>query len=369
MAQAEMPFDAGDATLTQALAIADELSDPALRGHCLWSLCMNRFCWMHHEECAEAGLEAADLLRTAGDRWGLASVLGFIQRALVDVGRFSDALRIAPELEPLAERLGNHPALMQMRRARAMVDFCSAGDPAALEAFARADLEFVGNAGLPWVDHSHCWLGLARFLSGDWDGARGHFEDAVACETTICINGWDRALLFEYRAYAGDREAALAILDTVEDNRMPTPGQANGWGRWVMLLSAVEGLYVLGELNRAAELYDLVVECITRTRAVCPNFNDCRLVERAAGIAAMAGRRWDDAEGHFRTALRQAQTLPHRPEAAHTRRFFAQMLLERDRAGDRVHAAELIDEAAELYRQMGMPRHEAMAHELRARLA
>jgi len=127
-----------------------------------------------------------------------------------------------------------------------------------------------------------------------------------------------------------------------------------------MLLSAVEGLYVLGERDRAAGFYDLVVECIERTRTVCPDYNDMRLPERAAGIAAAAGRRWDRAEAHFRTALRQAAELPHLPEAGHTRRFFAAMLLERDGAGDKAEAVTLIDEARDLYRTMGMPKHAAM---------
>jgi hypothetical protein len=127
-----------------------------------------------------------------------------------------------------------------------------------------------------------------------------------------------------------------------------------------MLLSAVEGLYVLGERDRAAGFYDLVVECIERTGTICPNYNDMRLPERTAGIAAAAGRRWDAAERHFRTALRQASELPHLPEAAHSRRFFAAMLLERDGPGDRAKAAALIHEARASYRAMGMPRHAAM---------
>src|SRR6185295_4024428 len=113
--------------------------------------------------------------------------------------------------------------------------------------------------------------------------------------------------------------AALAMLDDVEDNRLPTSGHPNGWGEWTMLLSSVEGLSVLGECDRAAALDDHVVECINLTNTVCPNYNDMRLPERAAGIAAAAGRRWEDAEGHYRTALRQAAELPHLPEAAHTR--------------------------------------------------
>lgn len=315
---------------------------------------------MHQTECAEAGLEAAELLRAAGDLWGWTSALGWTTIALVDVGRFTDALRIQAEHEPMCERLGNHPALMQARRARAMVDFCTAFDPAGLEAYAQADVEFVKGAGIPWFIHALSWIGLARFFAGNWEAARAPFEEAVALDPPSALNGLPEALLFEYLAYIGDRKAALALLDDLEDDRLPTAGQPNGWGKWTFLLSAVEGLYVLGERDRAAGLYDLVVECIERTQAICPNYNDMRLPERTAAIAAAAGRSWDKAEEHFRTALRQAEELPHLPEAAHTRRFFAAVLLERDGPGDRAEATALIDEARELYRGMGMPKHAAM---------
>jgi tetratricopeptide (TPR) repeat protein len=203
-------------------------------------------------------------------------------------------------------------------------------------------------------------MGLARFLDGDWDGAGKHFQDAVKGEPPGVLNGWNRGLLFEYLAYTGDHAAALALLEEAEDNRLPVAGRPNAWGRWMMLVSVIEGLYVMGEQDRAAGFYDLVVECLARTRTVCPNYYDGRLPERAAGIAATAGRRWDDAERHFRAALRQATDLPHFPEQAHTRRFFAAILLERDRSGDRATAASLITEARDLYTRMGMPKHAAM---------
>ena len=218
-------------------------------------------------------------------------------------------------------------------------------------------MEFVRNAGLPWFVHAIDWIALARFLAGDWHGARAPFEEAFDLDPPSALNGWPRGLLFEYRAYTGDRQAGLALIDDAGDNRLPKAGQPNGWGRWMMLMSAVEGLYVLGEHDRAAGFYDLVVECIERTDAVSPHYNDMRLPERAAGIAAAAGRRWDNAERHFRTALRQATELPHLPEAAHTRRFFATMLRERDHPGDQAEAFVLVDEARELYLGMGMLRH------------
>jgi tetratricopeptide (TPR) repeat protein len=363
----EAPFAVGEERLRQGLAIADQLGDPVVRGHCLHYLCISRFCLMQQAECAEAGLESAELLRAAGDLWGWTSALGWCTIALVKVGRFDEALRIQAEHEPLCERLGNHPALMQARRVRTMVEFCTVPDLAGLEAYAHADVDSVKGAGIPWYIHALNWIGVARFLAGNWDTARGPLEEGVAEDPPPPgpVNGWSRAHLFELLAYMGDREGALALLEEVDDDRLPVAGQPNVWGRWTMLLSAVEGLYVLGERDRAAGFYDLVVECIERTGVICANYNDMRLPERTAGIAAAAGRCWDDAEEHFRTALRQAAELPHLPEQAHTRRFFATMLVERDGPGDRAEATVLLDEARELYGSMGMPKHAAMLDAIR----
>ena len=55
---------------------------------------------MHQAESAEAGLESAELLRAAGDLWNVASVLGFTAIALVDVGRFAEALASKPNSSP-----------------------------------------------------------------------------------------------------------------------------------------------------------------------------------------------------------------------------------------------------------------------------
>jgi tetratricopeptide (TPR) repeat protein len=63
------PFEVGDGLLREALAIADGLADASLRGACLLSVVIQRFCWMRQPECAAAALEAAELLRAAGNRW------------------------------------------------------------------------------------------------------------------------------------------------------------------------------------------------------------------------------------------------------------------------------------------------------------
>jgi uncharacterized protein HemY len=98
---------------------------------------------------------------------------------------------------------------------------------------------------------------------------------------------------------------------------------------------------------------------------ISANPGDAKLLERSAGMAAAAGGQWEAAEAHFRAALEQAEKMPHRPEQAHTRRFYAVMLLERDGPGDRAEAQGLISEAEGLYRAMGMPKHVALTSALR----
>jgi len=128
-----------------------------------------------------------------------------------------------------------------------------------------------------------------------------------------------------------------------------------------MLLAAVEGLVMLGDHDRAAGLYPAVIDCYHRTGTICATFEDGRLTHRSAGIAAAAGRQWEVAERHFQTALRQAAELPHRPEEAHTRRWYGHMLLERDGPGDRRQAQRLLQAAVTAYERMGMGRHVELA--------
>ena len=120
---------------------------------------------------------------------------------------------------------------------------------------------------------------------------------------------------------------------------------------------------MIGDRDGAATFYPLVRE-LRETTGVVLFLMGHQLIERIAGIGAAAGRRWDLAEGHFQTALRQAEDLPYEIEGAETRRFYAEMLLTRKGPGDRDRAGSLIDEALVTYRRIGMPRHEELAQRL-----
>jgi hypothetical protein len=87
-------------------------------------------------------------------------------------------------------------------------------------------------------------------------------------------------------------------------------------------------------------------------------------IEGAAGIAALAGRQWDIAEAHFRSALRQAAEMPHRVEEAHTRRWYGQMFLERGGPDDLRLGSETLAAAIDDYERMSMPRHREITRAL-----
>lgn len=280
--------------------------------------------------------------------------------ALIHVGRLDEAHQVAHELEPSAERLGNHLALLMAQRVAGMAAFFETGDTAQLEAFGRADLAGATRQGLPWVSQGWAWQGLAAFLRGDWEVARSRLEEARSRELPGALHGWDTGPLIECLAYLGEGPEAMSLLDGTV-SQLPEPGSPVGWGPCTVILAGVEARVLLGEPERAAALYALTVETLRRTKAVSGNFYDGRLLERVAGIAAMAGRRWDESEAHFRTALEQARRIPHRTEQAHTRRWYGHMLLQRRGRGDAEHARRLLEAAIADYERMPMLRHRELA--------
>ncbi|MCJ7831701.1 MAG: DUF4071 domain-containing protein [Dehalococcoidia bacterium] len=85
-------------------------------------------------------------------------------------------------------------------------------------------------------------------------------------------------------------------------------------------------------------------------------------------MAAAAGEQWEKAEEHYRTALRQAHEIPVVIEQPEVRRWYARMLIDRNGPGDREKARQLLTEAIEGYRRIGMPKHVEMADALLSEL-
>jgi len=366
-------YTAGNGMIAQAVAMAEQLGDECLLGRVLSAKAVHHWACLQLPEMADSGLRAAEPLRSAGDLWPLADALWASQFGLLFLGRFDEVAKISQEVEALASRLGHLGALVMAGRARGLREFMLTGDIDKYEEFARADLELARSTGFGWLSVSYTMLGLADFRRGRWQEALEKFQEAVRLETAGFWASGDWAFLFLGKAHAGDRDAALAMLEERRDN-LPRPSQANTNGAWTMLFGVVEGLAVLDERDEAAKLYPLVLEAID-TGALLRLWA-YGLLQTVAGMAAAAGRQWEKAEEHYQTALRQAHELPVVIEQPEVRRWYARMLIDRDAPGDpstgsardRDRARELLTEAIAMYRRIGMPKHVGMAQALLSQL-
>jgi len=352
--------EAAEQMIHEAHQLAREVGDPELMGHVLTMESIHDLFFMRASHGASTGRRAVEILRTSGALWDLATAFSFLSVHLAFHGDTREAARVREEAEPLAARLGHHGALMALLRSR-MLGYVLAGDLEAYERGAEEELELDRSAQLPWIGGAHLWLGVAMFVRGRWDDALERYRLGVSLEVAQAFVGWGLGLLLLVIAYQGRKEEALAILEE-QGPDMPGPGKPGTTGAWGLMLAAVEALAMLGEREAAAELYPSVLEAMRGGQLIRPF--DARLLETVAGIAAGAGRRWNDAEGHFERALALAERLPHRKEQPEARRFYAGMLIERDQPGDQSRARSLLKEAIEGYRRLGMPRHEDMARTL-----
>lgn len=346
-------------SIDEELAIATALGDEALRAHGLAMKTLCHTAFLEHRAAVEHCAEAAETLRLVDDTWTLSGMLGFLSYALVGLGRFSEARAAGLELTTLSERVGNYAALQQWARMHAMMDFFERGDLDALEQFALSDLEFCRSVGVGVRDHSLGWLGLAKFLAGQWDEAESYFEAAHAAEPETAMVGWAWSSLYEFHAYAGHATVADRLLREHQDN-LPTLGQANTCGSWTMALAAAEGLAVLGDFEASAAMLPVIEDCIVRTGVICVEFRGGRILARAAGVAAAAGADWRKAEQFFALARKQAEEMPHIVELAHTLRLHGSMLYETSGREDHSRADALLKESAGIYQRLKMPRHATM---------
>jgi tetratricopeptide (TPR) repeat protein len=347
-----------DGMITEALEMAETLGDQRLLGQILTYKTAHHVYFMQAPEAVDTGLRAAELLRSVGDPWEVANVLWYPHLALLALGRLDEVAKIGAEIEPLATRVGHLGALIIAGRARAERELMLTGEVDSYGEFARLDMELCQRTGFPWVSNSYGMLGDVHFCRGRWQEAIENQEEAARLEPPGILAGANWGGLFLTKAYVGDSDSVLAMLDESRGN-LPRPGQANGWGAWVMLVAVVEGLAVLGERDEAAHLYPLTLDAIA-TGVLVP-WVGLRSFEAVAGIAAACGGQWEKAEEHYQTALRQAHELPHKIEQPEVRRWYARMLLDRDGPGDREKARELLTEAIAMYRGIGMPKHVEMA--------
>jgi DNA-binding SARP family transcriptional activator/tetratricopeptide (TPR) repeat protein len=322
------------------------------------------YCTMQLRQATEPGRRAATALRQAASPWHLASALSFLHTAEVFQGRFLEAEEIERELYALADRVGHTGAAATGRRSQFARIAAQHADLTELDGVRSVHAETALAMGSGWLASACTLGGMVELWRGDWESARAQLEEASRSTVPAVRYGIYHGHLAVLLALWGMREQALAVLDEVRDV-LPRPGMPTAAGSWTLAIAAGEVAGLLDEAGWAREVYPLVVEALA-TGTIMRQY-DGALLHRAAGMCAAAANLRDYADAHFRTALIQAEELPHLMERPHVRHFYAGFLVKRAASGDLERAHILLDEAIAGYRGIGMPRHVTMAEQLRQR--
>lgn len=351
-----------------AMSAFDEaLATPAVTpftGRVLAYRSVCQFYFLRLEQTLEDSQKSASLTNAHDSPWTHAIALSRVMLALYHLGKPDQALRICAELEPLARGIGHIAAMSFCASIQAWTEFGRDPDLVTLDRRIQNDVTTNRAARVPlFLAESLAQMGLVRFLAGDLNAARSIAEEGGAIEPSGVFRGLSAATVLRLAAYAGDRDMVLELAGKAE-SQLPKSGQPNPIRAWLLLMSMVEALAMVGENARAAALYPMVRELLA-SGAICMALM-CRLPQTIAGIAAGAAGDWEVAEEHFRIALAQATELPHRLEEAEVRRFYTMMLLQRNFAGDRERARDMLVPAVESYGRIGMPLHLELARALLA---
>jgi len=348
--------DGGLTMLDDAVRFAEELDDTALRGNALQYKSMALH---NHARCTSAieiGRQGADALRSVNDSWNLVELLAHVEYTSVHAGRLEEARSMSPEVGQLVDELGHPGAAMLDDFTNGIVDYILPGRLS--EAVEWSELKIQDWVG-PWAQYGRFWMAMSRFLLGDWEEARA--DAALGTQNFPDENWWTdsfHAVEILIDAYAGTGDPAGTFEQ--KRDRIPRPGDAAVAGIRAYALIASEALAVIGDREAAASLYPAALDAVEGGFVIwAPTLN-----RRCVAIAAACGELWDEAEAHFELALTQAHEIPVRTEQPEVRRWYAWMLLDRGRAGDRERAQKLLHEAIPMFEELGMARHLEMAKEM-----
>ena len=351
-------YPAFERSMSEARQLAAELGDPLLLGQVMGLAEMMHWIFLRVSATAQAGREAVKALRRADDVRELPNTLAILGFGLACGGHPEEAHRIADEADRLATRVGYDGAAGNARTLAGLTTGMLTGNLQEMERVARGAIEAFGRAG-PWSFVGLVALSMSRFYAGDWDEADRYSLEAYHPDSPESFGTWKQGWRFTLRAHRGDGT-------WIDDYRRQSEtlfrhGRCPFQGDLLLAFTSLPALAVADEREEAYRLYPIVLGTI---RDGCVVDTGGQMTEMAAAIAAACGAEWDRAARHFETALRQAQEVPNRIAQPEIRRWFAWMLLDRDAPGDREKPRTLLNEAIELYRAIGMPKHVEMAERM-----
>ena len=345
----------GPDLIAEAVSMAEALGDDDL-----YADIMHDKTWHHHHVCQthqglETGRRAEDHYQSTDSLFDLADVRGCLQVIRRYRAEFQQADRDAPALLKLADRVGHVYAVVLTRMWQVGNAAATTGDLERAVASISEEIDRQRQMNFGLLPFSLLTMATLLAWRGEWPESARYYEEAATDEPQFMWTYTFTSALQLARVQFGE-PAAIEAMRSVDV--AARTGVDNTVGKWEQLLNVIEGRATLGDRDAAAGHYPLIVEGLSTGAVMTLHL---RLWQMVAGIAAACGQRWDAAQEHYETALTQAHDLPHKIAQPEVRRWYAQMLLDRNAPGDRDKARTLLGEAIDQYRTIGMPKHLAMA--------
>jgi hypothetical protein len=222
--------------------------------------------------------------------------------------------------------------------------------------------EILDHAAPQWHAHFLVPMAAARLHLGDTEHALAQMASAVAEPMPdFSYKGVAQAALFSGTALVGRVEAARTLFADVEP-WLPAVGKRNIRFAWTILDAAVPALILADDVVRCAGLYPA---CVSYLGAGV--IDEWSIVpgnpQTVAGIAAHAAGLRDRARGHFETAIRQADELPHRLLQPTARYWYGRLLVDDPHPAEQARGRALIEAAATDFRSLEMVTYASLAEQ------
>jgi eukaryotic-like serine/threonine-protein kinase len=379
--------DAGAAFLQEALA-ALPAGDSALRAHLLAHVALEM--WAGNEpverRVAISG-EAIEMARRLRDSEALVTGLHSRHWALTGPGRARERLAHTDEMLRVAKETGRPEIefLAHDARLHCYLELC---DRWGIEAETQAMAGIAERIKHPFYRwHTVCLRTLGATLDGRFADAERLAQEAHELArlrqseyTTYVFRyaqmpaiRWAQGRLPElwpeirdhserlpWIARWRDALAAAELGDEEMARRELERHAAGGFaelprdGLWILhLCSLADACVLVGDERRGVQLYERLLPHAT-DNAISFTKQPFGPVALRLGMLAALLRRWEEAEGHFGTALRCCELLCARAIRARVLLEHAAALVSRGEGDDRERIAAMIEEAARLCDELGM---------------
>jgi tRNA A-37 threonylcarbamoyl transferase component Bud32/tetratricopeptide (TPR) repeat protein len=334
--------------MEQAVTTADRVGDPSLTGHVLHYKAVAHAICREVDAALEAGEHALSLIREEALVHRADLMMNLLGSNYVG-GRFADVVRLIPEIDVVARRAGLHAILASSRLIQIAHQLNLTGN---LRAFLE-QIEILHHTAPQWHFLYRLAIPTARLHLGDTELALAQMASAAAEPMPFLpYKGTAEALRFSGTALAGRVEDARTLFEDVEP-WLPAVGKRNVRGAWMVLDASVPGLMLVDDVVRCGALYSSSVSYIG-TGGMVGDVNMLGNPQTVAGIAAHAAGLRDRARDHFETAIRQADTLPHRLLQPTARYWYGCLLVDDPHPAEQVRGRAMIEAAATDFRSLEM---------------